>query len=184
MIGNDVEALQAVLSADQWREHLLAEEKRLNILCVEMEKGLQEGDTRSKETFDEDREKAASDLKDVYSKLEAIESDKAEARYARRSIDHSLINCFFFSLFFRHSNILLLMQTAFANFLRSIVPLLFFQVLVSLPTDIATLQGASLEDGVCVWRLLALFSTSPICCFWTNLQTCWIFLLLSGSRTT
>ncbi|KAG0335435.1 hypothetical protein BG004_008443, partial [Podila humilis] len=82
MVGNDVEALQAVLSADQWREHLLAEEKRLNALCLDMEKGLQEGDTRSKEAFDDDREKAASDLKDVYTKLEAIESDKAEARAA------------------------------------------------------------------------------------------------------
>lgn len=80
MVGNDTEALQAVLSADQWREHLLSEEKRLNALNMEMEKGLQEGDTRSKETFEQDREKAMADLKDIYSKLEAIESDKAEAR--------------------------------------------------------------------------------------------------------
>lgn len=178
MIGNDVEALQAVLSADQWREHLLAEEKRLNALCMEMEKGIQEGDTRSKEKFDDDREKAASDLKEVYGKLEAIESDKAEARYAYNRSIHgtqlvdtgiSLYSCIQLFAFF---------------FLRLIVPLLFCQVLVSLPTDIATLQRASLEVGECVWRLLALFSTSPICCFWTSLQTCWIFLLLSGSRTT
>jgi len=80
MVGNDVEALQAVLSADQWREHLLGEEKRLNALNMEMEKGLQEGDTRSKEKFEEDRDKAMAELKDVYAKLEAIESDKAEAR--------------------------------------------------------------------------------------------------------
>lgn len=80
MVGNDVEALQAVLSADQWREHLLAEEKRLNALTMDMEKGLQEGDTRTKEQFEEEREKAMADLKDVYAKLEAIESDKAESR--------------------------------------------------------------------------------------------------------
>lgn len=86
MIGNDVEALQAVLSADQWREHLLAEEKRLNVLSVEMEKGLQEGDARSKEQFEEEREKVLADLKDVYAKLDAIESDKAESRYERSQL--------------------------------------------------------------------------------------------------
>lgn len=109
MIGNDVEALQAVLSADQWREHLLAEEKRLNALCMEMEKGLQEGDTRSKEKFDDDREKAASDLKEVYSKLEAIESDKAEARYAYETSVHRNKIC-------RHWDFHLLIQTTLLPF--------------------------------------------------------------------
>lgn len=84
MIGNDVEALQAVLSADAWREHLLAEEKRLNFLSVEMEKGLPEGDERTKEQFEEEREKVLADIKDVYTKLDAIESDKAESRYGHQ----------------------------------------------------------------------------------------------------
>ena len=80
MAGSDKEALQAVLEADQWREHLLAEEKRLNGLSLEMEKGLPADDPRSKEQFETEREKVLSDLKDVYTKLEAIESDKAESR--------------------------------------------------------------------------------------------------------
>ncbi|KAI1319699.1 hypothetical protein EDD11_003393 [Mortierella claussenii] len=82
MAGSDTEAIQAVLQADQWREHLLAEEKRLNALSLEMEKGLPEGDERTKEVFEAEREKVLSDLKDVYGKLEAIESDKAESRAA------------------------------------------------------------------------------------------------------
>ena len=86
MVGNDVEAIQAVLSADQWREHLLAEEKRLNASSLEMEKGMSEDDTRSKEEFEADREKVLADLKEVYAKLEAIESDKAESRYGETFI--------------------------------------------------------------------------------------------------
>ncbi|KAI8346708.1 P-loop containing nucleoside triphosphate hydrolase protein [Mortierella sp. GBAus27b] len=73
---------EAVLAADQFREHLLGEEKRLTALTLEMEKGQPEDDTRSKEKFEDDREKALADLREVYAKLEAIESDKAESRAA------------------------------------------------------------------------------------------------------
>ncbi|KAF9582313.1 hypothetical protein BGW38_000362 [Lunasporangiospora selenospora] len=80
MAGSDTPALQAVLQADQWREYLLVEEKRLNALTIEMEKGQPEDDDRTKEEFEGERDKVMADLKDVYSKLEAIESDKAESR--------------------------------------------------------------------------------------------------------
>ena len=80
MAGSDTPAIQAVLQADQWREHLLAEEKRLTALSAEMEKGLPEDDKRTKEEFENDREKVSTELREIYSKLEAIESDKAESR--------------------------------------------------------------------------------------------------------
>ncbi|EXX79270.1 putative AAA family ATPase GCN20 [Rhizophagus irregularis DAOM 197198w] len=37
MVGDDVEAIQAVLSADVWREHLLNEERSLNAQINELE---------------------------------------------------------------------------------------------------------------------------------------------------
>lgn len=179
MIGNDVEALQAVLSADAWREHLLAEEKRLNVLSVDMEKGLPEGDERTKEEFEQEREQVLADLKDVYAKLEAIESDKAESRYgdqrdedylemrAPAMIEKLMDRCIFCFVLF-----------------SSIVLLPFFPVSDSPLIDIATQQRAFLEDGVCVWLWPVPCSTNPICCCWMSLQTCWIFLLLFGLRIT
>lgn len=77
MAGDDTPALQAVLSADAWREHLLAEERRLNA---------QIGSADGKPAESEDDEETAGlqdQLKEVYAKLQEIESDKAESRYER-----------------------------------------------------------------------------------------------------
>ncbi|KAF9973447.1 hypothetical protein BGZ73_003312 [Actinomortierella ambigua] len=82
MVGDDTPAIQAVLKADQWREHLLAEERRLNALALELEKGQPADSELTKEQFEKEREKVSTDLREVYSKLEAIESDKAESRAA------------------------------------------------------------------------------------------------------
>jgi len=74
MAGDDIEAIQAVLSADVWREHLLNEERSLNAQINELE--------TSNPNVDDDQKKDAlnASLKEIYQKLEDIESDKAEAR--------------------------------------------------------------------------------------------------------
>jgi ATP-binding cassette, subfamily F, member 3 len=74
MVGDDVEAIQAVLSADVWREHLLNEERLLNMQINNLE--------MSDPSTDNEQEKDSlnASLKEIYQKLEDIESDKAEAR--------------------------------------------------------------------------------------------------------
>ncbi|CAH1758416.1 7783_t:CDS:10 [Entrophospora sp. SA101] len=79
MAGDDTPAIQAVLSADIWREHLIEEEKSLNAKIVELEKNSDEIDKASSEA---EKEEANARLKEVYQKLEEIESDKAESRAA------------------------------------------------------------------------------------------------------
>ena len=74
MAGDDVEAIQAVLSADVWREHLLNEERSLNAQI----NNLEISDTNTDNEQEKDSLNAS--LKEIYQKLEDIESDKAEAR--------------------------------------------------------------------------------------------------------
>ncbi|CAG8457753.1 10749_t:CDS:2 [Ambispora leptoticha] len=80
MVGDDTLAIQAVLSADIWREHLLKEEKTLNETINSLEKQSTEG--INAEDLDKEKEAASMRLKEVYQKLEDIESDKAESRAA------------------------------------------------------------------------------------------------------
>jgi ATP-binding cassette subfamily F protein 3 len=78
MVGDDVEAIQAVLSADVWREHLLNEERSLNAQINELETS---PDPNMDDTnLEQMKESLNASLKDIYQKLEDIESDKAEAR--------------------------------------------------------------------------------------------------------
>ena len=89
MAGDDTPALQAVLSADAWREHLLAEERRLNA---------QIGSADGKPAESENDEEAAGlqdQLKEAYAKLQEIESDKAESRYERICLLRSYLFLFF-----------------------------------------------------------------------------------------
>ncbi|CAG8438415.1 uncharacterized protein OCT59_013223 [Rhizophagus irregularis] len=80
MVGDDVEAIQAVLSADVWREHLLNEERSLNAQINELETS---PDPNMDDTnLEQMKESLNASLKDIYQKLEDIESDKAEARAA------------------------------------------------------------------------------------------------------
>jgi len=74
MAGDDVEAIQAVLSADIWREHLLNEERSLNAQINELE--ISDPNTVN----EEEKDSLNASLKEIYQKLEDIESDKAEAR--------------------------------------------------------------------------------------------------------
>ncbi|EWC44001.1 putative ABC transporter ATP-binding protein C29A3.09c [Drechslerella stenobrocha 248] len=77
--GDDTPALQAVLDADVWRKHLLAEQDRLNNLLTELENTplaqQNRPDLQSKEEL-------GSLLSDVHEKLAEMESDKAESRAA------------------------------------------------------------------------------------------------------
>ncbi|CAG8521892.1 5413_t:CDS:10 [Acaulospora morrowiae] len=80
MVGDDTSAIQAVLSADIWREHLLNEEINLNEKINELEKLL--GGESDIDSIENEKEAINSRLKEVYQKLEEIESDKAESRAA------------------------------------------------------------------------------------------------------
>lgn len=77
MAGDDTPAIQAVLSADIWREHLLNEEKSLNEKFLELENNPNSLDPT---VIEREKENVNSRLKEVYQKLEDIESDKAESR--------------------------------------------------------------------------------------------------------
>ncbi|KAI8580334.1 hypothetical protein K450DRAFT_238028 [Umbelopsis ramanniana AG] len=82
VIGDDTPALEMVLKADVWRTHLLNEERRLtaeiNVLDAE---DAEEGATEeSRDAADKLKESLNSKLREVYQKLEDIESNKAEAR--------------------------------------------------------------------------------------------------------
>ncbi|CAG8770467.1 17024_t:CDS:2 [Gigaspora margarita] len=79
MEGDDTSAIQAVLSADIWREHLLSEEKSLNLQISELEQNPEEFD---EVTLEQKKDAANTRLKEIYQKLEEIESDKAESRAA------------------------------------------------------------------------------------------------------
>lgn len=78
MVGDDVEAIQAVLSADVWREYLLNEERSLNAQINELE--ISPDPNMDDTKLEEMKESLNASLKDIYQKLEDIESDKAEAR--------------------------------------------------------------------------------------------------------
>lgn len=68
IVGDDTSAIQSVLEADEERQGLLAEEKALIAKL------------NNKFTSIEDGEECNARLKQVYSKLEEIESDKAESK--------------------------------------------------------------------------------------------------------
>lgn len=88
MVGDDTSALQSVLMADVWREHLLKEERELNAKMNDLDitsdsttqASTEEGSIPSSSTSDSEKTRLAEKLRDIYSKLEDIESDKAEAR--------------------------------------------------------------------------------------------------------
>ncbi|ORY04634.1 P-loop containing nucleoside triphosphate hydrolase protein [Basidiobolus meristosporus CBS 931.73] len=78
MVGDDTPAIESVLKADYFREHLLQEERKLTARMTELE---QSTETNNDEIENEKGEIELK-LRGVYSKLNDIESDKAEARAA------------------------------------------------------------------------------------------------------
>ncbi|KAI9248899.1 P-loop containing nucleoside triphosphate hydrolase protein [Phascolomyces articulosus] len=84
VIGDDTPAIEMVLRADVWREHLLEKERdlssRINQIETEQEEeGLEE---EEKKTLVAQKDQLEVELKEVFTKLEDIESDKAESKAA------------------------------------------------------------------------------------------------------
>ena len=82
--GDDTPALQAVLDADVWRKHLLAELDKISKQLNELESERAKMADRSGEAEKLDREREGLDttLSDIHAKLAEMESDKAESRAA------------------------------------------------------------------------------------------------------
>jgi ATP-binding cassette subfamily F protein 3 len=69
-------AIDSVLEADVWRDHLLKQEIALNLQLAELEA---EGDEKR---FENAREEASARLADVHSKLSDIDAESGPARAA------------------------------------------------------------------------------------------------------
>ncbi|CZR61062.1 probable positive effector protein GCN20 [Phialocephala subalpina] len=82
--GDDTPALQAVLDADVWRKHLLAEQVKISkqLADIETERSSLADTSVDAEKLDRDREGLDQTLGDIQSKLAEMESDKAESRAA------------------------------------------------------------------------------------------------------
>ncbi|KAL9121078.1 MAG: hypothetical protein Q9187_002364 [Circinaria calcarea] len=82
--GDDTPALQAVLDADVWRKHLLAEQEKITkqLAQIEAERSSMADRSTEAEKLDRDREGLDTTLSDIHAKLSEMESDKAESRAA------------------------------------------------------------------------------------------------------
>ena len=82
--GDDTPALQAVLDADVWRKHLLAENVKISkqLATMETERASMADTSADAEGLDREREGLDQTLGDVQAKLAEMESDKAESRAA------------------------------------------------------------------------------------------------------
>ncbi|KAG7096586.1 hypothetical protein E1B28_004005 [Marasmius oreades] len=76
VVGDDTTAIDSVLKADVWRDHLLKEEAQLNAELAELE---QENDEKR---FDDAREEASSRLAEVHARLADMEAESGPARAA------------------------------------------------------------------------------------------------------
>ncbi|KAF7949654.1 hypothetical protein BTUL_0007g00650 [Botrytis tulipae] len=82
--GDDTPALQAVLDADVWRKHLLAEQVKISkqLADMEVERSSMADTSEQAEKLDKEREGLDQTLGDIQGKLAEMESDKAESRAA------------------------------------------------------------------------------------------------------
>lgn len=82
--GDDTPALQAVLDADVWRKHLLAEQEKISkqLAAIEEERSSLADTSKDADRLDKEREGLDTTLSDIHSKLGEMESDKAESRAA------------------------------------------------------------------------------------------------------
>ncbi|KAJ4485450.1 P-loop containing nucleoside triphosphate hydrolase protein [Lentinula aciculospora] len=76
IVGDDTIAIDSVLKADVWRDHLLKEESLLNAKLNELEK---EGDDKR---FEDAREEASSRLTEVHARLSEMDAESGPARAA------------------------------------------------------------------------------------------------------
>lgn len=75
-MGDDTKAIDSVLKADVWRDHLLKEEASLNASLTALEK---EGDDKR---FVDSREEAETRLADVHARLSDMDAESGPARAA------------------------------------------------------------------------------------------------------
>ncbi|KAL8641171.1 MAG: hypothetical protein Q9228_001987 [Teloschistes exilis] len=82
--GDDTLALQAVLDADVWRKHLLAEQEKIvkELADLEAQRSSMADTSKDAEKIDKQREGLDTSLSDIHSKLSEMDSDKAESRAA------------------------------------------------------------------------------------------------------
>jgi ATP-binding cassette, subfamily F, member 3 len=82
--GDDTPALQAVLDADVWRKHLIAEQDKITKQLAQIEADRVKLADTSKDAnrLDQEREGLDTTLSDIHAKLSEMESDKAESRAA------------------------------------------------------------------------------------------------------
>lgn len=82
--GDDTPALQAVLDADVWRKHLLAEQEKISkqLANLEAERTGLADTSKDAVRLDSEREGLDTTLSDIHAKLSEMESDKAESRAA------------------------------------------------------------------------------------------------------
>ena len=79
IVGDDTTALSSVLKADVWRDHLLAEEVRLNARLTELDTTPPgESDARLEEMRDE----VSGRLADVHASLADMDAESGPARAA------------------------------------------------------------------------------------------------------
>ncbi|KAI4189661.1 MAG: hypothetical protein L6R41_001321 [Letrouitia leprolyta] len=82
--GDDTPALQAVLDADVWRKHLLAEQEKITkeLSDLEAQRSSMADTSKDAEKLDKQREGLDTSLSDIHAKLSEMESDRAESRAA------------------------------------------------------------------------------------------------------
>ncbi|KAL8972526.1 MAG: hypothetical protein Q9183_000503 [Haloplaca sp. 2 TL-2023] len=82
--GDDTLALQAVLDADVWRKHLLAEQEKITkeLADLESQRSSMADTSKDAERIDKQREGLDTSLSDIHAKLSEMESDRAEPRAA------------------------------------------------------------------------------------------------------
>ncbi|KAJ8520357.1 hypothetical protein ONZ45_g2835 [Pleurotus djamor] len=76
IVGDDTIAIDSVLKADVWRDHLLKEEAKLNAKLAELEG---EGDDKR---FEDAREEASARLAEVHARLSDMDAESGPARAA------------------------------------------------------------------------------------------------------
>ena len=76
IVGDDTKAIDAVLSADVWRDHLLKQEAMLNTQLAALEA---DGDEKR---FVDAREEASARLAEVHARLSDMDAESGPARAA------------------------------------------------------------------------------------------------------
>lgn len=75
-MGDDTTAIESVLKADVWRDHLLKEEAKLNAQLAELE---EQGDDKR---FIDAREEASARLAEVHASLADMDAESGPSRAA------------------------------------------------------------------------------------------------------